>query len=410
MANRPNIYFFNPTSEMAVANGTVSWQPNRLLTKLESDLALLPAYFASRNDVLVTEKKPTYEFLKLFTQLDFEFPEFYNLHELKKLITSEDIKPGSIEPWGWSQVVHHKFEDVIRFCSQEFKESPNSKWNGDLRKIISREYALQILQGVLQEFPEKELLDKSEMPVKCCSLDDIEIAHANNLQSIVKLPWSSSGRGIQVINQHRIHPSIKKRLQGAIKNQGFVMAEKFLDKKLDFATHFKVSGNEIEYLGFSLFSTSADGKYSGNYLKAAVPDELSEYLDFLKSEISLLVQKLKRVLDISGLQLYYNGYLGIDGMVFQKNDRLKIHPCVEINLRYNMGLLTFELEKLLANESYGMFHQFGGKEGEFSKLMKLKQKESPLKIKGGKILQGILPLTEIDLGGSFGAYLEVLCK
>ena len=51
--NLPDIYLFNPTCEYAVANGHTSWQPNRLLQKMEEDLGTLPLFFARPQDVIL---------------------------------------------------------------------------------------------------------------------------------------------------------------------------------------------------------------------------------------------------------------------------------------------------------------------------------------------------------------------
>ncbi len=404
---RPDIYIFNPTSEMAVANGTVSWQPNRMLQKLETDLALLPAFFAEANDIVVIENKPSKEFFRLFDYLEKDFPTFCHYNDLLSLVNEGEVLPGSIKPWGWSQVIHYKYKSLVSFCSKEFKDSPISSWNNEMKKFISREFALEILNKLLTKYPAQKFLIKSELPKKCENILQIEKVHNENISSIVKLPWSSSGRGVQVINQASIHPSIKNRLQGAIKNQGFVMVEPLLDKKLDFALHYKVSANKTEYLGYSLFNTFEDGKYSGNFLKHYVPSEQTEYLNYLKSEVEELAGKIKQVLENSELKNFYEGYLGIDGLIFQRQGELKIHPCIEINLRYNMGLLAFELEKMLAKNSYGVFHQFGGKKGEFARLMKVKQKKNPAEFSGRLLVQGTLPLTEPTEQAIFGAYLEV---
>ncbi|HOI48862.1 MAG TPA: hypothetical protein PK167_06130, partial [Prolixibacteraceae bacterium] len=54
----PDVYLFNPTCEMAIANGTVSWQPNRLLQQMETDLGNLPQFFAAETDVVLVKRLP----------------------------------------------------------------------------------------------------------------------------------------------------------------------------------------------------------------------------------------------------------------------------------------------------------------------------------------------------------------
>ncbi len=395
---------------MAVANGTVSWQPNQLLRKFEADLSILPAYFARKYDVVITEKKPAKEFFQNFENLDFDFPELLSFERLVGEIEEKGMYPSKVKPWGWSRSVHHKFRGIIPYCSKAFQDGPFKEWNPELKYFYSREFALNVFQKTLENSAEDSLPDRSALPEKCMGLEEIRKAHKKNLQSVVKMPWSASGRGVQLIDREGIHPSIEKWLLGGLKQQGFLMVEKFLDKKLDFANHFEIRNKKVLYLGYSIFDTSIDGKYKGNYLKHYVPGVLRGYMGYLEDKVAKTVTVLKKVLEASALTDIYEGYLGIDGLVFADDSHLKIHPCIEINLRYNMGLLAFKLEKMLAGNSYGIFQQFGGKPGEFSKLIRNKQKKNPLSYVSGKVLNGVLPLTGFEGKEHFGAYLEVFTR
>lgn len=401
-----DIYLFNPTSEMAVANGTVSWQPNQILQQFEEDLSFLPAYFATKEDIVLVKNIPGNAFLEQFQTLNIQLPSFMKLQELEEEVLAKEVLLNSIKPWGWSRVVYWKLKDIWPFCKPEFLDGSHGTWNEKLRTFISREFSLKILKEIISNSTMTELISERNFPVICTSFHEIEKEHSNNKLSIVKLPWSSSGRGLQVINQAQIHPSIKNRLLGAIKQQGFVMVEPMLDKKMDFALHFEVSPNEISYLGKTVFGTSEDGKYAANYLSGCVPSEQQQYFNFLLEREKYLVELVHGALDNSYLKEYYNGFLGVDGMVFLQDNQLNIHPCVEINLRYNMGVLALKLEELISSNSTGIYRQFGGKQGEFHQFVASKQLENPVKIENGKLISGILPLTEPHKHCFFGAYLD----
>ena len=224
------------------------------------------------------------------------------------------------------------------------------------------------------------------------------------------MPWSSSGRGIQIINRPDLHSSILQKLKGAIKQQGKVIIEPLLNKKLDFALHYKISPEAISYMGLSVFDTAPDGQYSGNYLNGFVPQGKEPYHSFLISELKHMEQAHIQVLKSSGLTRHYSGYIGIDGLVFEENGNLKIRPCLEINLRYNMGTLALQLENLLHESSYGVFCQYGPAKGAFEQLMLEKKLLSPLVCKNGKVVKGSFPLTHFDKRQLFGAYVDVFEK
>lgn len=408
MKNGSDIYLFNPTSEMAVANGTESWQPNQVLQQFEEDLAILPAYFAAKEDIVLVKSIPGNAFLEQFQKLSVQFPSFMDIQELEHGVLNEEILLNSIKPWGWSQVVPWKLKSIWTHCNETFLNGPNGKWNRGLKEFISREFALKILREIIHiAQPDKVLLSENDFPVKCESLHEIGDEHNKNNLSIVKLPWSSSGRGLQVINQKKIHPSVINRLKGAIKQQGFVMIEPMLDKKLDFALHFEVTAHEIKYLGRSIFATSDDGKYEANYLNESIPLKHQQYFLFMSEFEEKLAALLGEALRNLQLGSVYNGFLGIDCMVFLQEGKLKIHPCVEINLRYNMGLLALRLEKLIEPSSKGVFLQYGGKQGSFFEFLQEKEQELPLIFSDNRLKQGVFSLTEPRHSSFFGAYLHV---
>ena len=60
----PNIYIFNATSEMAISNGTVSFMPNKILTRFEQDLDILPICYAESEDVILVNQIPDIKFIE----------------------------------------------------------------------------------------------------------------------------------------------------------------------------------------------------------------------------------------------------------------------------------------------------------------------------------------------------------
>ena len=71
-----DIYFFNPTCDFAIANGSPNWQPNQLLQKMEEDLDLLPAYLATPDDGILLYNYPSDSFFIDFQKIEFTFPCF----------------------------------------------------------------------------------------------------------------------------------------------------------------------------------------------------------------------------------------------------------------------------------------------------------------------------------------------
>ena len=94
-----DVFYFNPTCELAVANGSFSYMPPRLLRDFENDCSVLPFVFGKSGDFVLTEKAPSKEFILRLTDAGFEMPVFCSL---KEMISGKTETIGSILPWGWS--------------------------------------------------------------------------------------------------------------------------------------------------------------------------------------------------------------------------------------------------------------------------------------------------------------------
>ena len=117
------------------------------------------------------------------------------------------------------------------------------------------------------------------------------------------------------------------------------MAEPIYNKVCDFAMEFRADREgKVSFAGYSLFETDAFGNYKGNLLAsdAAIGQRLSAYVP--PETLHGVRRHLLRVLP-DWLGGHYAGYLGVDMMICRE-EACRVHPCVEINLRMNMGVLA----------------------------------------------------------------------
>ena len=118
---KANVYYFNPTCELAVANNSFSYMPPLLLQEMERDLAILPFAFASDNDFVLTENLPSEGFLQQLNNAGFNLPTFCRLDNLEAMPSGS---LGNIYPWGWSPAAHFKLKNLKEKCDPEFRISP----------------------------------------------------------------------------------------------------------------------------------------------------------------------------------------------------------------------------------------------------------------------------------------------
>ena len=402
----PDIYIFNPTCEYAVANGNKSWHPNRLLQKMEEDLAVLPLFLAQTEDVILVRKMPDKTFLDSLTSAGIQVPE---LRLLKDALTNKKFTEqpkNKLLPWGWSPAVHHLLDPLKESCSEEFKSSPVAHWKNEHRELYSKKSALTILKSLLSEPDSGYLLPPRLLTEICRTQSDFERLISRWGKMMVKAPWSSSGRGLQPVTKTPVHPKVWEKLMGIVKEQGYAIAEPLLNKQMDMAFQFYMEKGRISYLGRSFFQTDSKGQYQKNFLNGPPPFLTAELLSFVQESEKTIVPALTERIKKSGLATHYEGPFGVDTLIFRDDkNRLRINPCLEINVRHNMGLLSLRLNKLITSNKKGFFSIFYQPGQLFQTFKKEMEEMYPLHLTGNKIESGFLALTPATDDAVFGAYL-----
>lgn len=305
-----NLAIFNCSNDMALAANVSPYFPPKRIQQMEDDLAELSQIWASDT---IFYKSPL----------------------------------GQPRPWGWSLGTKARFRQMG--ISED--SLPSDEWIQGVRDLSSRKFAVDYIHELLHvaeyEGWSAHLIGNN---MKFCTELSPENMAFHNHATIYKSPWSSSGRGVFVSDT--IDSPTSKRLQGFINSQGgFVSDTFYADKTLDFAMEFFItSEGKAEWLGYSVFAAAEHGAYGYNYVESQEALEMrilsqinndAELLNRLKTyHANHLCDKLKGK---------YEGPVGID--MIATADGL-IHPCIEINLRMNMGILALMLYSQFGENVY----------------------------------------------------------
>ena len=152
------------------------------------------------------------------------------------------------------------------------------------------------------------------------------------------------------------------------------------------------------------------GAYEGNLLisDAAIERNLSEYIPV--EEIYKLRDRLEQELSLR-FGTIYNGYLGVDMMIcrFPESPVYRIHPCVEINLRMNMGVVARHIyDHYIYPTSTGAFQiSYYPTEGTAWRAHKEMEEAYPLEIEQGRIKSGYLSLVPAHKKSSYRAWVFI---
>lgn len=319
---------------------------------MENDLALLPICWMNDGDAILV-RQCVYE--KCGLQKNNDIAIIYdsasqegnickiahNYNELREL-TGKDFEP---HPWGWSKNIAERFR---KFGIKE-NLIPNDSWLDKLRLASSREFGCKYIKYLIEEIQKTSYADcfVGHDMAFFLNVEDTVSHITNNIcdSFILKSPWSSSGRGLY-ISADGITNKASDFIKTTIKSQGGITIDKFYRKSLDFALEYFIDKDgKAEFLGFSVFFASENGKYNYNIVDKdnslrSIIEETFPKTDVLDMLIIYNRYKLEEML--GG---FYHGEVGIDMIIADVNGEKKIHPCIEINLRMNMGIISMMIQQ-----------------------------------------------------------------
>lgn len=380
------IHYFNPGHETAVSNLSPYYKPPESVLRLQHDLAFLPAWYGKEGDfVLMDHKEEGYlEWLRLhFPGLSLPVTE----NELP------DIPLTEVCFWGISPQAVHSISEIN--TKRETKlQIP--EWREEYAYLTGRKASRDCLIELQRAVPE---ISDSVIPVFYDRIDDIEDkVKTGPYLWLAKSPYSSSGRGLLWLSEY-ISNKEREILKGVLKKQNFVSLEPVLPKITDFSMQFLSDGRgNIHLEGYSLFETNPKGVYTGSYLysQKSISDILSQKIS--PELMERITDHLIRILRTKYARLY-KGCIGVDMMLYNENGICRIQPCVEINMRYNMGYLAVKLSgNFLGETSKGLFSViYNPDPSVISSRHREMVKKHPPVIRDGKIEKGYIalcPLTE----------------
>ena len=394
-----DLYLFNPDNEISIANGTNGYTPKTNISIMAGDLAFLSAYLAGKGDYVLVTKMPDFDFIKSRKEV-FGLDCKPVIWEKAQLLSFNEIKP-----WGWSPRVHNLLKDLKSRCNEQFREGVMATWSDERRGLYSRRVAAACLAEMVRAIP---CIGENIVPRECNTLAEIRLLSEEE-SIVVKAPWSSSGKGILFIPIGQMTCKEEEVLSGILHKQGYVMVERKLNRVLDFAMEFEMDDSfHLNFLGYSVFQTSRRGEYEGN--KVASNTTL-EGLIVKYVEIEFLHEIREQLEEVLTTTFHgkYVGCLGVDMMIYEDEPgRFGVQPCVEINLRYNMGIVSIALQRYLQEGVEGIFNiRFSPKPGEIMRSVEKNGNAYPLLIKTGRIASGYINLTPVSHESRFVAELYI---
>lgn len=382
------LHVFNCDNDLALANFSPGFTPSSTIQMMMQELSSLPLAWADEGD-LVVDTFSTHYFIadgKGGTLQDYQNTPLPLEGDGERLYL-----------WGWSPAVCHR----LRKMGVSPDLLPTDAQLAEIRRLSSRERAVELLAAMRRDGVCADL-----QSVYCTHEGQVEEVLSHWPRTILKAPWSGSGKGLR-FGQDGREDTLRGWYQRIIQQQGGVVVEPLYDKVHDLAMEFWSDGEgHVTYQGLSLFETHPNGAYSGNllmpesekqaWLDERVPPSLSQVVrQWLEARLSALIGTA------------YRGYLGVDMMVVAESEQseelrekgealkgekkvlkgeknvlkgekngpkgernalkgernepewerkaLTLHPMVEVNLRMTMGMVSILLQRRQPADFHGVF-------------------------------------------------------
>ncbi len=390
------LYIFNPEHDLALASGETNYMAPASARRMASELALLPMWYAEEGSAVLAPSAYNLDYVKKIQEL---------LGLSVDLITEPElaIEPDlDIRPWGWDVALRKR----LSVLGVDEVLLPSMGQLNDLREYSHRSKAV----ALLPELQLNECFCGESYYLK--TPEEWKRFVEGRKECLLKAPLSGSGKGLNWC-KGIFTPFISGWCTRVAASQGGVIAEPIYNKVEDFAMEFYSDGaGELTFVGYSLFHTGKSGMYEGNCLLSneAIRKKLSQYvpLEALMDLENCLKYRLSALVGT-----VYKGYLGVDMMIcrFPENEKpvFRIHPCVEINLRMNMGVIArFLHDRYVRPGSTGRFViDYHPSEGEALQEHERMSATYPLEIREGRVYSGYLPLVPVHKRSCYRAWIWV---
>lgn len=391
------LYLFNPEHDLALASGEANYMAPASARRMASELALLPMWYAEEGSAVLAPSAYNLDYVKKIQEL---LGLSVDLITDPELAIEQDL---DIRPWGWDVALRKR----LSVLGVDEVLLPSMGQLNDLREYSHRSKAV----ALLPELQLNECFCGESYYLK--TPEEWKRFVEGRKECLLKAPLSGSGKGLNWC-KGIFTPFISGWCTRVAASQGGVIAEPIYNKVEDFAMEFYSDGaGELTFVGYSLFHTGKSGMYEGNCLLSneAIRKKLSQYIPLealmdlencLKYRLSALVGTV------------YKGYLGVDMMIcrFPENEKpvFRIHPCVEINLRMNMGVIArFLHDRYVRPGSTGRFViDYHPSEGEALQEHERMSATYPLEIREGRVYSGYLPLVPVHRRSCYRAWIWVI--
>lgn len=379
----PNVFCFHADAEAAMAHGLEGkgFEPRAEVKRLARDLEILPAFLCYRDDVILVSRPPSAAHARKLHALGLEMPEFEVLSAAGRIAADSlqrSRKLNDLRPWVWcpqSAALLRAFDPA----------KVDTRWHEPVRRLFAKDKQMQAL---------------GEQSAICRSWDEVESAvlglgQEGWAEGVAKSPFGAAGQKNRKFLVSKCE-DIQAWAQRVLAQQGALVIEPWLPRELDFSMHYDCSENGLRRVGAVRLENDRRGQFqacvASSKLTRGLPEDIARFL--MDGALTVYDNELPSRLESFLREAGYQGPVGIDALVFRDRDgALQLRTVVEMNPRYTMGRLTWELMRRVAPGRTVRFELIRARDPQ-AKTRALEQAHPPVLGRGGKLASGCVVLNE----------------
>jgi len=335
----PVVYFFNPAAEMEALFPEKSFTIPSAVEGVSQDLASLMMFVSQADDVVITQQRPSTEFLTEYRDVGFALPQFADWPDL----TNRTIT--RFEPWGRTKYSQKRIEAFEgRIVENQPLTTPEY--------FFSKQWAIETFNDSGDNCFFSSIVTDSKSVVEM--VDKFITTNINPL--VVKAPYGSSGRNMIRAMRPGLEPNQITWIDSTLKSQKALICEPWVDKIADISVQMQIDANGPRILGITTFLTDKRGQYIGHYLGKKFHHLTPNFhREFHRQEFPKHLEDKATEIGQRFFQEGYQGPVGIDAFIYKDGSGIRLRKFVEINPRYTMGRIALELEKVLPYKTKGLW-------------------------------------------------------
>lgn len=402
------LYVFNPDADMALGNNEENYMAPATIRRMAEDLALLPIWYARPGSGVLGPSAYNADFLK---RMQRQFRLDVQLVTEPELPDYSDVQ---VMPWGWNPAIRKRMlkggivEPLL----------PSVTDLSRYRRLASRAN-VRLLYAACDGEPgnmpysrggEGILVAADDFADKGQEVATGLLLHWQERGCVCKSLWSGSGKGLCWCRQEATE-KVADWCRRALRTDGAFWLEPIYNKVEDFAMEFYADGKGgVRFVGYSRFVTDGKGAYRGNLL--ATDTQVEEWIQtYIPLEAFHRLRESVRKGLVAILGAGYTGFLGVDMMVCrqEKGHPYAVNPCVEVNLRMNMGIVAHTFcDRFVASGSGGFFSiEYFPSQEALQEQHARDVLEHPLCVEQGRVVSGYLPLVPVTPRSRYRAFVKV---